>query len=227
MYNILVCDDEVNICELIKKYARYDGHLVDTCHNGIDAIEKIKNNNYDIAIMDVMMPELDGFSAVKRIREFSNIPIIMLSARGEEYDKLYGFDLGVDDYVVKPFSPKELLLRVNAVMKRSTRTSSPVLPIYEYKTLKIDRNARLIYINQRRIDVTPKEYGVLLYLIDHENMAVTRKQLLDKVWGYENIYVDDRTIDTHMKLLRKKIEPYGNNIITLRGVGYRFETNEK
>lgn len=225
MYKILVVDDEVNIRELIKKYASFEGHEVEDASNGLEAIEKVKNNNYDIIIMDVMMPELDGFTAVKEIRKTKSIPIIMLSARGEEYDKLHGFDLGVDDYVAKPFSPKELMMRINAILSRYHSNDNSKHDTWEYKTLKIDLNARIVYVDGVRIDTTPKEYSLLLYLTKNKNVAVTREQLLNDIWGYE-AYGDDRTLDTHMKLLRKKIGEYGQNIITLRGVGYRFETED-
>ena len=225
MYKLLVVDDELNIRELIKKYAKYEGYDVEVACNGIEAIDKVKENEYDIVIMDVMMPELDGFSAVREIRKFNDIPVIVLSARGEEYDKLHGFELGVDDYVVKPFSPKELMMRVNAVLTRYQRVKKQENEFWQYQTLKIDQNARIVYIDSERIEMTPKEYSLLLYLAKNENVAVTREQLLSNVWGY-GFYGDDRTLDTHMKLLRKKIGKYGKNIITLRGVGYRFETGE-
>lgn len=204
MYKILVVDDELNIRELIKKYAKYEGHEVEDAHNGLEAIEKVKNNHYDIVIMDIMIPELDGFTAVKEIRKLKNIPVIMLSARGEEYDKIHGFDLGVDDYVVKPFSPKELMLRVNAILMRYQRVNSGNTDIWEYRDLKIDQNARIVYVEGKRIETTPKEYSLLLYLTKNANVAVTREQLLSNVWGYD-FYGDDRTLDTHMKLLRKKL----------------------
>ena len=225
MYKILVVDDELNIRELIKKYAKYEGYEVEAACNGIEAITKVKENEYDIVVMDVMMPELDGFSAVREIRKFSDIPVIVLSARGEEYDKLHGFELGVDDYVVKPFSPKELMMRVNAVLTRYQHVKKQENEYWQYQTLKIDQNARIVYIDGERIEMTPKEYSLLLYLAKNENIAVTREQLLSNVWGY-GFYGDDRTLDTHMKLLRKKIGKYGKNIITLRGVGYRLETGE-
>ena len=169
------------------------------------------------------MPELDGFSAVKEIRKIKNIPIIMLSARGEEYDRLHGFDLGIDDYVVKPFSPKELMMRVNAILTRyRANYSVNTNKVYVYEGLKIDYSARIVYVNDERLDMTPKEYDLLTYLIKNENMAIKREELLSKVWGYD-FFGDDRTLDTHMKLLRRKLGEYGKNIITLRGVGYRFE----
>ena len=223
MYKILVADDEQNIRELIKKYAKYEGFEVDDASNGLEVIEKAKDNEYDIIIMDIMMPELDGFSAVREIRKFSDIPVIVLSARGEEYDKLHGFELGIDDYVVKPFSPKELMMRINAVLLRTKRTKKVDNDVVKYNELVIDQEARIVYINKQRIDMTPKEYNLLLYLMKNQNVAVTREQLLSNIWGYE-FFGDDRTLDTHMKLLRKKIGEYGKNIITIRGVGYRFET---
>ena len=223
MYRILVADDEQNIRELIKKYAKYEGFEVDDASNGVEVIDKAKANEYDIIIMDIMMPELDGFSAVREIRKFSDIPVIVLSARGEEYDKLHGFELGIDDYVVKPFSPKELMMRINAVLLRTKRSKKENNDVIKYNDLVIDQEARIVYINKNRIDMTPKEYNLLLYLLKNQNVAVTREQLLTSIWGYE-FFSDDRTLDTHMKLLRKKIGDYGKNIITIRGVGYRFET---
>lgn len=225
MYKILVVDDETNIRELIKKYANFEGHYVDEAGDGLEAIEKVRTNDYDIIVMDVMMPELDGFTAVKEIKKLKQVPIVMLSARGEEYDKLHGFDLGVDDYVVKPFSPKELMMRINAILSRY-HVNTNKHDIWEYKTLKIDLNARIVYVDGVRIDTTPKEYSLLLYLTKNKDIAVTREQLLSDIWGYD-FFGDDRTLDTHMKLLRKKIGIYGQNIITLRGVGYRFETESK
>lgn len=223
MSKLLIVDDENNIRELIKKYASFEGYDVREAIDGIDAIEKCKSEEFDIVIMDVMMPELDGFSAVKEIRKIKNIPIIMLSARGEEYDRLHGFDLGIDDYVVKPFSPKELMMRVNAILTRYRANYSVNMnQVYVYQGLKIDYSARIVYVDDERLDMTPKEYELLTYLIKNENMAIKREELLSKIWGYD-FFGDDRTLDTHMKLLRRKLGEYGKNIITLRGVGYRFE----
>ncbi len=223
MSKLLIVDDEINIRELIKKYALFEGHEVVDAVNGIDAIEKCQKEDFDLIVMDVMMPELDGFSAVKEIHKIKNIPIIMLSARGEEYDRLHGFDLGIDDYVVKPFSPKELMMRINAIMNRY-KASASVVPVneYVYGDLKIDYNARIVYIEGDKIEMTPKEYELLVYLIKNENVVVRREELLSKIWGY-NFFGDDRTLDTHMKLLRRKLGSYGKNIVTLRGVGYRFD----
>lgn len=222
MSRILIVDDEVNIRDLIKKYAKFENYEVDEATNGMEAIEKVDNNQYDIIIMDVMMPELDGFSAIKEIRKKYDIPTIVLSARGEEYDRLHGFDLGIDDYVVKPFSPKELLMRVSAILARYNSKGTKNNNLWQYKDLKIDDNARIVYVNNNRIEMTPKEYNLLMYLINNENKVVTREQLLSQIWGYD-FFGDDRTLDTHMKLLRKKLGEYGQCIVTLRGVGYRFE----
>ena len=223
MSRILVVDDEANIRELIKKYASFEGYEVFEAVDGMDAVEKVSNNDYDIIVMDVMMPELDGFSAVKEIRKIKNTPIIMLSARGEEYDRLHGFDLGIDDYVVKPFSPKELMMRIAAIMNRYHSAVVTNQNVFTFGDLKIDYDARIVTISGERIELTPKEYELLTYLIKNENIAVTRETLLTKIWGYD-FFGDDRTLDTHLKSLRKKIGVYGQNIITLRGVGYRFET---
>ena len=224
MKKILIVDDEANIRDLIKKYAQFENYATDEAVSGMDAIEKVKKNNYDLIIMDVMMPELDGFSAIKEIRKTSDIPCIVLSARGEEYDKLHGFDLGIDDYIVKPFSPKELMMRVAAILSRysSNGTAKTDQNTWVYDTLKIDTSARIVYVDDERVELTPKEYNLLLYLVNNENKAITREELLSEIWGYD-FFGDDRTLDTHMKLLRKKIGNYGQNIVTLRGVGYRFE----
>ncbi len=223
MSKLLIVDDEINIRELIKKYATFEGHEVTDAVNGLDAIEKCEKNDFDLVVMDVMMPELDGFSAVKEIRKTKNIPIIMLSARGEEYDRLHGFDLGIDDYVVKPFSPKELMMRINAIMNRY-HANNASMPTNEYVcgNLRIELDARIVTIDGVKIEMTPKEYDLLIYLITNENTVVRREELLSKIWGY-NFFGDDRTLDTHMKLLRRKLGSYGKNIVTLRGVGYRFD----
>lgn len=227
MAKLLIVDDEMHIRDLVQKYATFENYESETAENGLEAIEKVKHNEYDLVIMDIMMPELDGFSAVKEIRKISQVPVIMLTARSEEYDKLYGFDLGIDDYVTKPFSPKELMRRVNAVLARAThknnQESATTNEVWQYKNLKIDYSAHIVTINNEKIDLTPKEYELLVYLIKNQNIAVRREQLLEKVWGYD-YYGDDRTLDTHMKSLRKKIGEYANCIITIRRVGYRFET---
>jgi len=224
MYCLLVVDDEPQIRELIKKYAIHEGYKVIEASDGLEAIEIVKEFEVDLIIMDIMMPNLDGYSSVKRIRSFSHVPIIMLSARSEEYDKIYGFDQGIDDYVTKPFSPRELMLRVNAVLNRlHPKKQEDVANTWEYENLKIDLDARIVYVNEIRIDLTLKEYELLLNLTQNANSVLTREELLEKIWG-ANFDGIDRTLDTHIKSLRKKIEPYGEHIVTLRRVGYRFET---
>lgn len=233
MYHILVVDDEEMIRKLIAKYAVYEGHSVTEAADGMEAIEQVKNGTFDLMIIDIMMPELDGFSACREIRKFSQIPIIMLSARGEEYDKINGFELGIDDYVVKPFSPKELMLRINAVMKRAAgrQNAEPVReePRNEIVELaggglRADLTARIVYVDGRRADMTPKEYDLFFYMLKNRNIALTREKLITEVWGYD-YFGDDRTLDTHIKLLRKSLGPYADFIVTLRGVGYRFDAD--
>ncbi|MBQ8994581.1 MAG: response regulator transcription factor [Oscillospiraceae bacterium] len=223
MPHLLVVDDEKNICTLVKKYAEFEGFTVTCAYDGMEAYQLCKENTFDLVIMDIMMPELDGFSAVAAIRKFSTVPVIMLSARGEEYDKIHGFELGIDDYVVKPFSPKELMMRVSAVLKRSnvsaTNTSNDV---YNYKSLSVDFDARTVSVDGVRLELSPKEYDLLFYLIRNRGKALSRDILLSEVWGYDYFGVD-RTLDTHIKLLRRQLGNYANCIVTVRGVGYRFE----
>lgn len=222
MAKILIVDDEENIRNLIKKYAAFDKHIITEAGNGMEAIELVNSSSFDIIILDIMMPELDGFSTAKEIRKTSAVPIIMLSARGEEYDKIHGFELGIDDYVVKPFSPKELMMRVEAILKRSSFKAGSLNNTFEYETLVLDFSARILYIDNEKINLSPKEYDLLSYLIKNKGVALTREKLILDVWGYD-FYGDDRTLDTHIKLLRKSLGKYSNLIVTLRGVGYRFE----
>lgn len=223
MSKILVVDDEFRIREIIKKYANFEGHKVTEAVDGMSAIEICNKETFDIIIMDVMMPELDGFSACKEIRKHCNTPIIMLSARGEEYDKIHGFELGIDDYVVKPFSPKELVMRVNAVLKRSNGADTPSQDVFKYENLVVDFTARIVTVNGKRVDMTPKEYELFFYMVKNKGIALTREKLISEVWGYD-FFGDDRTLDTHIKLLRKSLGEYSKCIVTLRGVGYRFDT---
>lgn len=226
MYRILTVDDEERIRALIRKYAEFEGHEVTEAADGMEAVKLCREKTFDIIIMDIMMPELDGFSAVREIRKFSDTPIIMLSARGEEYDKLNGFGLGIDDYVVKPFSPKELMMRIDAVMKRSRPAAAPKEnqhEIVEIDGLKADITARLVYVDGKRVDMSPKEYDLFFYMLKNKGIALSREKLITEVWGYD-FYGDDRTLDTHIKLLRKSLGEYARLIVTLRGVGYRFET---
>ena len=227
MYNILVVDDEARIRDIITKYATFEGHSVREAADGMEAVLLCRKENFDIIIMDIMMPELDGFSACREIRKSSQTPIIMLSARGEEYDKINGFELGVDDYVVKPFSPKELMLRVEAVMKRvrgasAAARSENVIVSFDDGGLKEDITARLVFVKGERVDMSPKEYDLFFYMLQNKNIALSREKLIREVWGYD-FYGDARTLDTHIKLLRKSLGEYSRYIVTLRGMGYRFE----
>lgn len=227
MYHLLVVDDEEKIRTLIKKYAEFEGHEVAEAENGMQAVEVCRREpqKFDLIIMDVMMPELDGFSAVAEIRKTCRSPVLMLSARGEEYDKIHGFELGIDDYVVKPFSPKELMMRVNAIMNRvHPQGGAEKRNVSAFEGLSIDFDARIVTVDGARADLSPKEYDLLVYMVENKNIALTREMLITNVWGYD-FYGDDRTLDTHIKLLRRSLGPYSKFIVTLRGVGYRFEVN--
>lgn len=222
MSRLLIVDDEFRIREIIKKYAVFEGYDVVEATDGMAAIDICSSQDFDLIIMDVMMPELDGFSACREIRKTKNTPIIMLSARGEEYDKIHGFELGIDDYVVKPFSPKELMMRVNAVIKRSVGSDNTVQDVFRYENLVVDFTARIVTVDGKRVDMTPKEYDLFFYMVRNKGIALTREKLISEVWGYD-FFGDDRTLDTHIKLLRKSLGEYSRCIVTLRGVGYRFE----
>lgn len=225
MAKILICDDEAGIRTVIKRYALFQGHIVTEASDGMEAIDLCKNNEFDIIIMDVMMKELDGFSAVKEIRKTLNTPVIMLSALGEEYNKILGFEIGVDDYVVKPFSSKEIMLRIEAILRRVENISvedNDGHIIFEKEGLKVDMTAYKLIVDENVVDIAPKEYDLLFFLIKNKNIALEREKILTNVWGYD-YYGDDRTLDTHMKLLRKHMQEYGKFITTIRGLGYRFD----
>ena len=227
MYHILVVDDEMRIRSIVRKYAEFEGHTVTEAGDGMEAVSLCRRESFDIIILDIMMPELDGFSACREIRKTTDTPIIMLSARGEEYDRINGFELGIDDYVVKPFSPRELMLRVEAVMKRTKRPAGERAEknqIVEMDNggLRVDLTARIVYVDGARVEMSPKEYDLFFYLLRNRNVALTRERLISEVWGYD-FYGDARTLDTHIKLLRKSLGRYSDYIVTLRGVGYRFE----
>ncbi|EFI42171.1 MULTISPECIES: response regulator transcription factor [Peptoniphilus] len=223
MFKILVVDDEEKIREVIKTYAEFEGHNVVEACDGLEAIEKCKEQEFDVIVMDIMMPRLDGFSSYKEIKKINDIPVLMLSARGEEYDKLFGFEIGIDDYVVKPFSPKELMARLNVIVKRRQRIIENA--VLEFQGLKIDLDGRVVYVDGEKVDMTPKEYDLLVFLATNENIALSRDKLLSKVWGYD-FYGDDRTVDTHIKMLRNSIKDYRKFIVTVRGTGYKFDTKE-
>lgn len=220
---ILIIDDEEMIREVIKEYSEDAGYQTDEAENGKIALEKINKNTYDLLILDIMMPEMDGFTVLKNIPREKKIPTIVLSARGDEYDKLNGFDLGIDDYLTKPFSPKELIARIKAVLNR-TQKNLPTL--YRYKTLEVNFSAHTLKIDDKIINITPKEFEILTYLIENKDIAISREQLLSKLWGYD-FFGDDRTVDTHIKMLRSNLGIYRNLIETVRGVGYKFSDEEK
>lgn len=216
---ILIVDDEIKIREVVKEYSKVYGYEVDEASNGKEAINLVKNNNYDCVILDIMMPVLDGYSACKKIKEISDVPVIMLSARQEEDDKLFSFDMGVDDYVTKPFSPKELMARIKAVTIRKSKGKKDNL---KFKTLEIDLAGKDVYIDKKKVDMTPKEKELLFYLVENNNIALDREQILKAVWHIE-YYGEDRTVDTHIKMLRKSLGKYKDYIKTVRGTGYKFE----
>ena len=220
--NILIVDDEELIRKVIKEYLLLEGFNIYEAENGIEAVDVCKNHKINLVIMDIMMPYLDGFSAAKEIRKTSQVPIIMLSARGEEYDRIHGFEIGADDYVVKPFSPKELMMRVDVIMRRVANKKTDEHEIYQKDGLTIDFTARKVIIDGQETLLAPKEYELLFYLVRNKGVAVSRESLLTDIWGYE-FFGDDRTLDTHIKLLRKHIGSYSSLIVTLRGIGYRFE----
>lgn len=218
---ILIVDDEKLIREVIKEYSLYEGYQIFEAEDGINALEIIDKINIDLVVLDIMMPKLDGFSTYREIKKRKNIPTIILSARGDEYDKLFGFELGVDDYLTKPFSPKELIARIKAITKRSYNTDDKFI----YQDLIVDFKGYTIHIDKKEIKVTPKEFEILTYLIRNKNVAVSRESLLSSIWGYD-FFGDDRTIDTHVKMLRNSLGKYRDVIVTIRGVGYKFEINE-
>ena len=222
MYRILIVDDEQKIREVIREYAEFNGYEVTEAENGMEAVGLCKLNDFDLIIMDIMMPKLDGFSACKEIKKIKDIPVLMLSARGEEYDKLFGFELGIDDYIVKPFSPKELMARVNVAISRRNVAAPSSMEALKFGGLEINIAARSVTVDGVKADLTPKEYDLLFYLVHNKNIALSRDKLLSDVWGYD-FFGDDRTIDTHIKNLRNNLGNYRDYIVTLRGVGYKFE----
>lgn len=219
---VLIVDDEDMIRNVLKEYVEFEGNEAFEAADGMEAVRMCRDNDFDIILMDVMMPKLDGFSAVKEIRKTKDIPVIMLSARGEEYDKLFGFEIGVDDYVTKPFSPKEVMARINAVTKRRAGKDEPKNDVYKFEGLTIDMAGRNVYVDGEKAELTPKEYEILFYFVKNRGIALTREKLLMDVWGFD-FYGDDRTVDTHIKMLRSNLKQYRKFIVTLRGLGYKFE----
>ena len=220
---VLIVDDEEMIRNVLKEYVEFEGNEAYEAADGMEAVRLCKDNDYDVVLMDVMMPRLDGFSAVKEIRKFKDVPVIMLSARGEEDDKLFGFEIGADDYVTKPFSPKEVMARINAVTKRRAAAKAEAgNEILKFEGLEIDMAGRNVYVDGEKAELTPKEYELLFYLVRNKGIALTREKLLYDVWGFD-FYGDDRTVDTHIKMLRGNLKEYRKFIVTLRGLGYKFE----
>ena len=218
---ILIVDDDEMIRSVLREYIEFEGNEAFEALNGMEAVKLCRENEYDLILMDVMMPHLDGFSAVKEIKKGKDIPIIMVSARAEEYDKLFAFELGVDDYVTKPFSPKEVMARINAVTKR--RVTKPMEnDKLKFEGLEIDMAGRNVFVDGARVEFTPKEYEVLFYLVRNKGIALSREKLLYDVWGFD-FYGDDRTVDTHIKKVRKNVKAYRKFIVTIRGYGYKFE----
>ncbi len=217
---VLIVDDEEMIRGVLREYLEFEGHEAFDAEDGMKAVKMCREQDFDLLLMDVMMPHLDGFSAVKEIKKNKDIPVIMLSARSEEYDKLFAFELGVDDYVTKPFSPKEVMARIHAVTKRRSRGGSNSTFVFE--GLEIDVTGRNVYVDGEKVELTPKEYELLFYLVQNNGIALTREKLLYDVWGFD-FYGDDRTVDTHIKMIRSNLKEYRKFIVTLRGLGYKFE----
>lgn len=228
MYKILIADDEEKIRTVLREYAEFIGNYeVFEAKDGMEAVNLCKTQDFDIIVMDIMMPKLDGYSACKEIRKYKDIPVLILSARGEEYDKLFGFEIGIDDYVVKPFSPKEVMARINAIIKRNSK-NNPLASsneVYTFSGLTIDISARNVYVDGEKAEMTPKEYDLLFYFVKNQNIALSREKLLSDVWGYD-FYGDDRTVDTHIKMLRNSLGKYRDFIVTLRSLGYKFEVDK-
>lgn len=218
MTKILIVDDEEKIREMIAKYAIHEGYDVFLANNGKEALKAFKQDEYDVVILDVMMPEMDGYETLKRMKEIRDVHCIFLTALGQEYDRIYGFDIGAEDYVTKPFSLKELMMRIKVILKRENKEDNKII----IDGLIIDLDAHTLFIDGNKLDIPNKEYELLLYLVKNKGKALTREAIISSVWGYA-YDSDDRTLDTHMKLLRKDIGKYGKYITTIRGVGYRFE----
>ena len=222
MYKLLIVDDEPKIREVIREYAEFNGYDVTEAGDGMSAVGLCKLNKYDLIVLDIMMPKLDGYYACKEIKKIQDVPIIMLSARSEEYDKLFGYELGIDDYMVKPFSPRELMAKIKVVLDRRNSVKKENTDEMAFGGLEVNIPARTVSVDGKRVELTPKEYELLFYLIKHKNIALSRDKLLYDIWGYD-FFGDDRTIDTHIKNLRNNLGPYRDYIVTLRGVGYKFE----
>ncbi len=218
-------DDEEKIREVIREYAEFEGYEIEEASDGMEAVNICKVKDFDIIIMDIMMPKLDGYFAAKEIRKSKKIPILMLSARGEEYDKLFGFEIGIDDYVVKPFSPKEVMARVRVIINRN-KSKEELNRRLVFDGLEIDFDGRNVFVDGKKAEMTPKEYDLLFYMVKNKNIALSREKLLNEIWGFD-FFGDDRTVDTHIKMLRNSLGKYRDFIVTLRGLGYKFEYDNK
>ena len=221
--NVLIIDDETLIRDVVKEYCLNEGFKVLEAENGLDALDVLESENVDIIVLDIMMPKMDGYTFFSKMKEKYNIPTIVLSARGEEYDKLFGFSIGIDDYLTKPFSPKELIARIKAISKRYKKDE---MDEFNYLGIKIDFKGRVLYIDNQEVNITPKEFELLKYFVENPNTAISREQILNKIWGYD-YFGDDRTIDTHIKILRNKLGNYRDSIVTVRSIGYKFIYEKK
>ena len=224
MNKILIVEDEIRLREMVKEYLENEDFEIFEAGDGVEAMEKFKEFNPDLVLLDIMLPKIDGWSVLKELRKISETPVVMMTARGEEYDKLFGFELGVDDYVVKPFSLKELTARVRAVLRRFAGRIEHHNNIYEFDTLNINLDSRKVILDGKNVSMTPKEFDLLSFLIQHQDKVYTREQLLDKIWGYE-FGGDYRTVDTHIKMLRESLGSYRSLVVTVWGVGYKFEVD--
>ena len=224
---ILLVEDESRIREMVREYLENEGFVITEAVDGADGLDKFKGSEFDMLVLDVMLPKIDGWSVCREVRRTSTIPILMLTARGEEYDRLFGFELGVDDYIVKPFSPKELVARMKAVLRRSSNSTNntSAVDLFEYRSLSVNINSRKVTISGKNIEMTPKEFDLLSFFVKNRDRVFTREQLLDKVWGYE-FGGDYRTVDTHVKMLRESLGEFRNLLVTVWGVGYKFEMEE-
>lgn len=226
MSKILIVDDEERIRDIMKEYLAFEGFDYAEASDGVQAVNMAKETAFDLIILDIMMPKVDGFTALREIRKFSQVPVIMLSARGEEYDKLFGFEMGVDDYITKPFSPKEIVARIKAILKRSGKTDEEGRKTIKIKGLEIDEDSRRVTVDGVPANLTPKEFDILVYMAKNKGVVLSREKILEKIWGYE-FFGEDRTVDTHIKMLRNSIGPYRNLIKTVWSIGYKLEEDDE
>ncbi|WP_315287413.1 response regulator transcription factor [Leptotrichia massiliensis] len=229
MYKVLIADDNKQIVSILSEYCKKNNFTVSTVFDGETALKEIEENEFDIILLDVMMPKKDGFDVCREVRTFSNVPIIMITARGEDYEKIMGLEIGADDYIVKPFSPGEIIARINAILRRITPKNDESTKIFSFDNLEIDLNNFTVKINDEIISLTKKEIEILWTLATNQNKVFTRENLLDLIWGFD-YFGESRTVDTHIKRLRAKLDNYKHekwNIKTIWGVGYKFDILEK